>query len=335
MRHVRCLLILVAMVYIISPAQATVSESLEQLKLTCFAQTRFDATIGEGADGDTELKSDQFRVSRVRIRANGKLVENIGFFVQMDAGSSPALKDVRLWVGLGESIPLTLEAGRFLLPFGVETPINPYWLTAVDYSLPVRRLMTGLWDIGVKAYGKYLVSNEIALNYVAAAVNGNTGSLTDINKKKDYVGRLGINLPGGISVGGSAYIGKDPVMKSGVWTGDDVDKNRFGGDFKLSFDPILLQAEGLLGKNDETDALGFYILGAYKLIPQLQLVGKFDFFDPDTDAEEDSVNLIRVGINYFIVGNNQLQLFYQLSSLPDDQTDHNFIAQLAMIFETD
>ncbi len=334
MQHVKWFIVLCAMVFAVSSAHAE-STSLEQLKLTCFAQTRFDATIGEVADGDTELKSDKFRVSRVRIRANGKLVETLSFFVQMDAGSNPALKDARLRVGLGKRIPLTLEAGRFLLPFGVETPINPYWLTAVDYSLPISKLMAGLWDVGVKAYGKYPVNEQIALNYVAAVVNGDTGGFTDSNKKKDFVGRLGVSLPSGISLGGSAYIGKAPVIQDGSWTGDDVTKNRFGGDFKLDLNPILLQAEGLLGKSDETDSLGFYVLGAYKLLPQLQLVGKFDFFDADTDEDGDDVSTVRAGVNYFIAGNNQLQLFYQLSNNADDTTDHGLIAQLAMIFETE
>jgi hypothetical protein len=217
----------------------------------------------------------------------------------------------------------------------VETPINPYWLPAVDYSLPIKKLMAGFWDVGVKAYGKYPVNEQIALSYVAAAVNGGTGGFTDTNKSKDIVGRLGVSLPMGLSLGGSAYIGKKPVVQDNAWTGDDVTKNRFGGDFKLNLDPILLQAEGLLGKNDDTDAMGFYALGAYKLIPQLQLVGRFGYFDPNTDEDDDHTILIRAGINHFIAGNNQLQLFYQLGSLPDDTTEHNIIAQLAMIFETE
>ena len=53
-------------------------------------------------------------------------------------------------------------------------------------------------------------------------------------------------------------------------TGEDVDKNRFGADLKLDMDLILLQAEGILGKNDETDALGFYTPGAFKVVPKVQ-----------------------------------------------------------------
>ena len=106
---------------------------------------------------------------------------------------------------------------------------------------------------------------------------------------------------------------------------------------KVNPGPILLQAEGLIGTNDETDAMGFYAMGAYRLTPCLQLVGKVDFFDPDTDtdADDDSITLIRGGVNCFIAGDNQLQLFYQLSSLPNDKTEHNIIAQLAMIFNTE
>lgn len=327
----RALLILLiglsVLVYTATFAQAE-SESLEQLKFTCFAQTRFDAQIGENDEGDLELKSDSFGVSRVRIRATGKLVKTLGFFVQMDAGSNPAIKDARLRVGC-PALPLTLEAGRFLLPFGVETPINPYWLTAVDYSLPVSKMMNGLWDVGVKIYGKPAISNQLSLDYAVAVVNGNTGGYSDDNKSKDFVGRIGVELPMGLSLGGSGYIGKASV--EGVE--DDVTKNRFGADIKLSSGPILLQAEGMLGTNDETDAMGLYVLAAFKVLPSIQLVGKFDLFDPDTDAEDGATNRIRVGANCFIAGNNQVQVFYQLTNNPDDTTAHNIIVQLAMVFD--
>ena len=331
-RTISVLSIVLAMTMLVSYV-AFAEESLKELKLTCFAQTRFDAKIGEVAE-ETELIADQFRVSRVRIRATGKLVKTLGFFVQMDAGSNPAIKDARLRLGC-PAAPITLEMGRFLLPFGVETSMNPYWLTAVDYSLPIHNsrkdgFMQGLWDVGVKVYGKHPINEQIGLSYVAAVVNGNTGGFTDTNKKKDFVGRLGVSLPMCVSVGGSAYIGKAPPAGD---TGDDVDKNRFGADLKLDMDPILLQAEGILGKNDETDALGFYVLGAFKVVPKVQLVGKFDFLDPDTDTDDDEISLIRAGINCFIAGNNQFQLFYQLTNNADDTTEHNITAQLALIFD--
>lgn len=322
-------ILLSVLVYVASFAHAE-SESLADLKFTCFAQSRFDAEIGENAEGETELLTDKFRVTRVRIRATGKLVKTVGFFVQMDAASNPALKDARLRVGC-PSFPITLEMGRFLLPFGLETPINPYWLPAVDYSLTTTEMMTGWWDVGAKIYGKKLVSEKLTLNYVAAVVNGNTGGFKDNNKSKDFLGRIGVSLPMGLSLGGSGYIGKAPVDGEE----DDVTKNRFGGDVKLSSGPLLVQAEGILGKDDETDSIAFYVLGAFKIHPCTQLVAKFDFHDPNTDseAENDAVNRIRVGANFFIAGNNQLQVFYQLRNNADETTSHDIIAQLAVTFD--
>ena len=152
MQFAKWLIVLFAVVCISSFAHAE-SESLEQINLTCFAQSRFDANIGEGADGDTELLSDQFSISRLRIRANGKLVKTLSFFVQLDAASEIALKDARLRVGC-PAFPITFEMGRFLPVFGVESGINPYWLLAVDYSLVVPKMFPGLWDVGAKVYGK-------------------------------------------------------------------------------------------------------------------------------------------------------------------------------------
>lgn len=329
MRCVKWFLVLFVMICVVSFAHAE-SKSLEQIKLTCFAQTRFDATFGEGADGDTELIADQFRISRVRIRASGKLVKTLSFFVQLDAASNPALKDARLRIACPR-VPLTFEMGRFLPIFGVEGGVNPYWLTAVDYSLPVIKMFPGLWDVGAKVYGKTAVNEQIGLNYAAAVVNGSSG-YADTNKKKDFVGRLGFTLPMGLAVGGSAYLGQ-AAPTDGV--GDDVDKNRFGVDLKAVSGPILVQAEAILGKNHETDAMGFYVLGAYKVTPKVQAVGRYDMFDPDTDGEDDSTSRIRAGVNCFIAGSNQVQIFYELSNLPGDTTGHKIIAQLAMIFDVE
>jgi len=287
MRYVKWFLVLFVMMCVVSFAHAE-SKSLEQIKLTCFAQTRFDATFGEGAEGDTELLADQFRVSRVRIRASGKLVKTLSFFVQMDAASSPALKDARLRVACPQ-LPLTLEMGRFLPIFGVEGGINPYWLPALDYSLVVPKMFPGLWDVGAKVYGKTPINKQVGLNYAAAVINGSSG-YADNNKAKDFVGRVGLALPMGIGVGGSAYIGKAPPAGG---TGDDVDKNRFGGDVKIVNGPILLQAEGILGKDDETDTMGLYALGAYKVTPKVQVVGRFDLLDPNTEVDEDQTTAIR------------------------------------------
>ena len=329
MRYLRWSVVLFAIMFVASFAYAE-SKSLEKISLTCFAQTRFDASIGEDVDEETKLLADQFKVSRLRIRASGKLVKTLSFFVQLDAGSQPALKDARLRVGC-PAFPITLEMGRFLPIFGVEGGINPYWLPALDYSLVVPRMFPGLWDTGVKVYGKMPVNEQVGLNYAAAVVNGSSG-YSDNNKKKDFVGRLGLTLPAGASVGGSVYIGKVPPLDS---VGDDVSKNRFGADVKVANGPILLQAEGILGKNDETNAMGLYVLGGYKVIPKAQVVGRFDLFDPDTDEEDDQTTRIRAGANCFIAGNNQLQLFYQLTNNPDDTTAHNVIAQLALMFETE
>jgi phosphate-selective porin len=265
----------------------------------------------------------------LRIRASGKLVKTLSFFVQLDAASNPALKDARLRIACPK-LPLTFEMGRFLPIFGVEGGVNPYWLTAVDYSLPVIKMFPGLWDVGAKVYGKTPINEQVGLNYAAAVVNGNA-SYSDNNKKKDFVGRLGVTLPAGVAVGGSAYIGK-AAPADGV--GDDLDKNRFGADVKVVNGPLLLQAEGILGKNGETDALGYYALLGFKVTPKLQAVVRFDSLDPNTDGEDDSTTRIRGGINHLIAGNNQCQLFYELSNLPDGTTGHKIIAQLAMIFET-
>jgi len=330
MGKINCTVVVLCILALVIPnASMADVKNLKDLKLTCFAQTRFDLALDE--DG---LKTDQFKVSRVRIRANGKLVDPLSFFVQLDAGSNPALKDIRLRVGC---IPnLTLEAGRFLLPFGIQTPMNPYYLTTVDYCQAVAKLNKGLWDVGAKAYGKYSLSDTAQLSYVGAIVNGNTGGYADNNKSKDILGRVGISLKDvgvkSIGVGGSAYIGKKPVEGKD----EDVTKNRFGADLKIEQDPILVKGEFLLGKDAETNSMGFYGIAAFKALskPKVQLAAKFDYLDVDTDKEENETTIIAIGANCYFAAENVLQVFFKLTSKADPKakTEQGVIVQLGMIF---
>lgn len=306
------------------PFVSAAEKSKPDIKMTYFAQTRFDATIDD--DG---LKSDQIKVSRVRIRATGKMLDKLGFFVQLDPGSATTLKDARLRVTIHKY--LTLQAGRFLLPFGIQTPMNPYYLTTVDYCQVISKLNKGLWDVGASAYGKYPLNDDISLSYVGAVVNGNTGGYADDNKSKDYLGRVGVSLPSGISVGGSAYIGKKLVKKGEKE--EDVTKNRFGGDLKVDYAPFLLKGEFLIGKDDETNSMGFYAIAAYKVLPNLQAAAKFDFLDVNTDKDKDESTIISGGVNYYFSGKNVVQLFYKLMNKPGDVTEHGVIGQLAMTFD--
>jgi hypothetical protein len=192
-------------------------------------------------------------------------------------------------------------------------------------------LNKGLWDVGASAYGKYPLNDDISLNYVGAVVNGNTGAYADDNKSKDYLGRVGVSLPSGVSVGGSAYIGKKLVGTDAKE--EDATKNRFGVDVKVNYAPLLLESEFLLGKDDETNSVGFYVIAAYKLRPNLQAAAKFDFLDVNTDQDEDESTIISGGVNYFFTGKNVVQLFYKLMNKPGDVTEHGIIGQLAMTFD--
>lgn len=83
---------------------------------------------------------------------------------------------------------LSVRAGQFLIPFGLEGPevitLNP----AIERSLAVRRLNTFSMfrDIGIQASG-----NISRINYAIAFVNGAGANQREQINPKDIVGRVG------------------------------------------------------------------------------------------------------------------------------------------------
>lgn len=70
------------------------------------------------------------------------------------------------------------------------------------------------------------------------------------------------------------------------------------------------KADGYNGKFLSTNnAEGFYTTIGYKITPKVQLVGRFDQFDPNLDTDGDIRREYSAGINYFVIGQGLRILF--------------------------
>ena len=71
------------------------------------------------------------------------------------------------------------------------------------------------------------------------------------------------------------------------------------------------QAISLLGMYDLKDAAGI----------NMELVGRYDMYDPNTDTDDDGKNLMLFGFNYYIQKNIQVQANYEITSHEDDEKE--------------
>lgn len=85
-------------------------------------------------------------------------------------------------------------------------------------------------------------------------------------------------------------------------------------------------------KNSKNHAQGFYTTLAYKLTPKIQLVTRYDFFNPDSSSTKKSSEY-SAGVNYFVLGQRiKLALnyvFQQNQSAPDA---HKILVLTQLIF---
>jgi len=282
--------------------------------------------------------ASKFIAKRARLRALATLTDRVGFFTQLDFIGGPALattlntpilNDARLDVTL---CPYSkLSAGQFCIPFGIETPISPYNLEAINYSYVVTNLTGYLRDVGVMLSGKYSWPDYF-FDYSLALVNGTGYNKAEDNKYKDLVGRLGFNYKG-FGLGASLYTGKKGAKA-------DLDKMRTGVDAKFDKGPFFFQAEYIQAKDDtsktsdDISSQGYYLLAGYKILSYLQPMVKFDLWDPNTDTKNNQVTKIALGGNWLFSPAAKLQLFYDIKGEEKEPEVKNncFTAQLAMTF---
>lgn len=242
----------------------------------------------DGATGQP-LNETRFLIRRARLRATAES-RYVGGLLEID-GSTVQGAQVRLlgaeawaeWRAEGAAVPYVQGSlGLFKIPFGREVLQYDPERLFLERSHVVRALFPGEYDLGLRVQGGYRF-----LRYAIAAMNGAPAgeqmfALRDPNRSKDFLGRLGIDVPlgrwGGVRAGASGLYGTGfspgaPATKDMLsWRDDNEDglvqpseilairgraevpsqnftRNALGADLELSFRlPVLgeLQLTGEL-----------------------------------------------------------------------------------------
>jgi hypothetical protein len=290
----------------------------------------------------------QFRMARMRFKAASQMTEKIGFFTQFDFRASPSVHLLDALLDVKVAPWMTVRAGSFTMPFGIETPISPYALEALSYSYVVGAgegtgFFGGLRDVGFQVRGKYE-----PVNYAIAFMNGTGLANSEDDKWKNVTGRLGFGMQG-INVGGSGFYGfTHPADSLGglnldsLWT-----MLRYGADLKVDIANVLLKGEFIMGSHDIADdstmsQMGYYATLGYTFpltemgsgeegYMAFQPVVRYDAWDCDTDMDDDAINRISAGANFWFDRNAKVSAFYEIRSeeMEDGPKDDRFRLQLA------
>ncbi|TVR15035.1 MAG: hypothetical protein EA391_11695 [Balneolaceae bacterium] len=254
----------------------------------------------------------QFTMYRARVGVDGALAERIrvnvtGGFVEPPQ-NTPRL--VQAFMDYRVNNYITLRAGQFLIPFGLEGPevitLNP----AIERSLAIRRLNTfSLFrDVGVQAGG-----NISRFNYAIAIVNGTGGNQPEQMNPKDITGRFGFQLSENFEAGISGHFGNYyPNQEDESYES----RYRLGIDLNFTGDPFFVRGEYIqrtdnLPNSSEIKMYGGYLLAGYSLSQRLEGITRYEFYKPNSDLDDNLLQAYTIGANYYFVRRTRLSVNYE------------------------
>ena len=297
------------------------------LKIGAILQAGLDYSLADDTTATgAQNVNGQFTLNRARFLFWGTIVpDKVKYFVQTETRNGVGALDYKMT--FVDYIPQTeITVGRFLPSFTYYMPRHTGKLDMINYPLFLIASKTpegvkgNFWDYamwrqtGVQITTK--VENFADWAFTGGLFNGPADNIADNNDAKDVLLRADF-MPktdfGKIVIGGHAWLGN-------LLLADDEDcaYNRFGFFGVLMHEKATVVAELVMGsdeeahfdaaKNEWTDrsSMGFYGHAEYKVNPEIGILGRFDFFDQNTDVDDNAWTWITFGVNYYIESYNAM-----------------------------
>jgi hypothetical protein len=214
-----------------------------------------------------------------------------------------AIPDAKLMIGLQK------------VYFGI---VDLWGYQLIDKNLEENEKKMNSADLGIGFYG-LLPAGYGEFSVQAFNGNGYT-SVTETNTNKALCANLAVIPYPGIMFKGSYWMAETPFQQDSV-TIIQVDQNRYAGLVQLTYGPAKLIGEYLGTKDHETDGMGYSGILEFDITKTVSILGRYDYFDPDTDVDDNGHNLILGGINWHISDVLLAQCNYHLKTYEDDDTD--------------
>jgi len=322
--------------------------------------------VGDRGDSRFTNDNDRFYLRRARLNATGKFLEELDFRLEMDlAGSLSNTSSLRAqmtdgFINWNRYPAANIRAGQFKTPFGFEQLYGDPRLLTIERSL-VNDRITASRQIGAQVGGDLL---EKRVSYAAGAFNGNAVNNNFNDDDRFFLaGRLsGVPWQGKLlgssatwAIGGNAFSSQDANVPladfgfdstpatadrdgifSGKRTGSGIDTQLVSGPFELWAEYLRSRFEPDSGlPRPRFDADGWYGQGSYFVVAnRLQIVLKYETFDPNSKSENDTTDTATLGANLYLKGHDlKLMLDYLRvgAPAPADKQD-KVIARLQIIF---
>ncbi len=287
--------------------------------------------------------NDAFDLHRARLDVKGNITDQWAYEVYTEFAGTTKLLDAYTSYKAADFLKLT--AGQFKVPFSFESLTSDSQLDFIDRSQVVEALagrskdvignQVGR-DIGIQVSGSFAkLNNHYLFDYAFGVFNGAGYDVTtDNNNHKDIAGRLGIHPIKGLDFGASLYQGEDiPAPTTKVPSPVTQARNRYGFDGHYVIGRFSATAEYAHGTDASVQKDGWYTQAGYFVFQKLQLVAKYDTYDPNKTIKTDRSTIYYGGLNYVFNPWTKLAVDYLFKHEETTPIKNNILeAQLQIAF---
>ncbi len=281
--------------------QHNISIGSRALQISGLVQARYQGFEQTGVN-------NSFDLHRARLDAKGNITDKWSYEVYTEFAATTKLLDAYTAYQIADYLKFT--AGQFKIPFSYESLTPDSQLEFIDRSQVIEALagrskdvignQNGR-DIGAQVSGSFVkLNNRYLFDYTFGVFNGAGYDVTaDNNNHKDIAARLGLHPIKGLDFGGSLYSGEDiPLATTKVPNPVTQARNRYGIDGRYVTGPLSITAEYARGTDGSIHRDGWYAQAGYFIIPKIQLVAKYDTYDPNKVVTTDRTKIYTGGFNF-------------------------------------
>ena len=308
---------------------------------------------------DGELIKNEMALKRGYLRLEPKFGSNISgrfnldFFSDDDAGDGAGIKLKYAYLDFSNLLPvkdLKFTVGLMKTYFGT---IYSWDYTTIEKDPSDKYKFVSSTDYGFGLSGYF--PNGFG-TYQAAVYNGEGYKKTgdELNKDMNFLGNIRVTPIPGITIGGSFMMktAKDSEIPDslGVLI-DNPEREEFTqfaviGNFAHGNVKILSQylnqtksTPNISGSDDVVKTV-ISLMPTYKINNKIDLVARYDLYDPNSDADDDGKSLMLFGANYHLMRDAKnkpklmIQANYEIETPEDSDADavNTMMVQLRWIF---
>jgi len=311
----------------------------KKITIAGYTQVRYQALEEAG-------NPDGFDIRRARLDVKGNISPYWSYHVQFDLAGTPKLIDAYTELKINDYLNFTI--GQAKIPFSLENLTSSNKLELIDRSQAVEALVArgkdvggnqNGRDIGIQVGGTILkLKDRPVVDYRLGVYNGSGINIADNNENKDIAARLIVHPIPGLDISAAFYDGsrfvpektevkvdiKDSIVVSKT-SAKTFNRDRYGFDLNYDWNNLAVRCEYIHGTDDKTNREGYYVqAGYYFLQKKLQLIAKYDFYDPDKVKVNDASTWYVLGANYNFNPNVRLQANYTFKQEQGTSINNNF-----------